>query len=183
MSKSGEIIRAWISDIVTKTPLVTKSGEIQEYYLVDVEVHSNSDQTIVAVYVDTDKGISIENCRYLSKRIAEALETDEKIQQVLHDRYRLDVSSPGVSRPIVLPRQYVKNVGRRLQVTYEDGSGEVKTAEGRLVSETVFDSTDQAICLDLKKEVKGRPNKKPSAPELLTVPLKQIKQAIVQIEL
>lgn len=183
MSKSREIIRAWISDIVTKTPLVGHTGEVLASYLVDVEVHSSSGQDIIEVFVDTDDGISIDNCRYLSKRISEALETDEKIQQLLPDRYRLDVSSPGVSRPLALPRQYVKNIGRRLQVTYEDESGEVKTVEGRLVSESVFDTAAPAICLDLKKEIKGRPNKKPSAPQLLTVPLKSIKQATVQVEL
>lgn len=177
-----ETVRTWISDIVTKTPLAGNSGEVQEPYLIDVEVHSASGQDIIEVFVDTDTGISIENCRYLSKRISEALETDEKIRQLLHDRYRLDVSSPGISRPLVLPRQYVKNVGRRLQVTYIDDLGELKTVEGRLVSETVFDSTTPAICLDLKKEIKGRPNKKPGAPELLAVPLKNIRKAVVEVE-
>ncbi|NTV45282.1 MAG: ribosome maturation factor RimP, partial [Chlorobiales bacterium] len=95
MNKSREIIRAWISDIVTKTPLVGNTGEIQASYLVDVDVYNSSGQDIIEVFVDTDQGISIENCRYLSKRISEALETDEKIQQLFRDRYRLDVSSPG----------------------------------------------------------------------------------------
>ena len=45
------------------------------------------------------------------------LEGDEEEEQIIDDAYRLEVSSPGLDHPIVLLRQYVKNIGRNVRVT------------------------------------------------------------------
>lgn len=73
----------------------------------------------VKVYIDSDTGLGIDRCvrynRALYKRIAESgLYPD--------GAFSLEVSSPGVDEPLKLRRQYVKNAGRRVEVTRVDGT-------------------------------------------------------------
>ncbi len=72
----------------------------------------------VEIYADTDDGIKFWQCQKLSRGIEAYL--DES--QVLGEKYTLEVSSPGVDKPLQLYRQYPRNVGRQLKVNLEDGS-------------------------------------------------------------
>jgi ribosome maturation factor RimP len=59
-------------------------------------------------------------------------------------KYRLEVSSPGLGRPLKLPQQYVKNIGRKLDVTHKTSDGDAKM-EGILqaASATTITLTDK----------------------------------------
>lgn len=87
-----------------------------KFYLVDVEW--NGGRKKLFVYVDCDMGISLEECRKISKYLSKSIEEEEFIKE----DYRLEVSSPGIDRPLKLKRQYVKNVGRPLRVHLENGT-------------------------------------------------------------
>ena len=86
------------------------------YFLVDVAVKPVN---IVKVYIDSDSGVSIDRCvrynRLLYRRLSEAGIYPE-------GSFSLEVSSPGVDEPLRLHRQYVKNTGRRVEVTRVDGT-------------------------------------------------------------
>ncbi len=112
------------------------------YFLVEVRVKPTNN---VKVYLDGDQGISIEKCvqynRALYKKIEEAALFPP-------GDFSLEVSSPGLDEPLKLHRQYLKNVGRQVELVLHDGS---KT-EGRLIEV----SEDGVIV----EETKGRNKKK-----------------------
>lgn len=83
------------------------------------------------VYIDTDEGITIETCIKINRLLYKAIE-----EAALFDEgdFSLEVSSPGVGEPILLHRQYRKNMGRFLLVQKLDGA----QLEGKL-SETTED--------------------------------------------
>ena len=91
-------------------------------FLVDVVV---SDGSNIRVIVDHDENTSIEFCMGLSRHIEGSL--DREVQD-----FSLDVTSPGLDKPLKLHRQYLKNVGRDVAVMPVEGAkieGELKAVE------------------------------------------------------
>src|SRR5690625_6104146 len=66
----------------------------------------------------SDSGMTLAKCQAFSRHIESYL--DETL--VLGEKYELDVSSPGLDRPLKLVRQYHNNIGRDLKVWLEDGT-------------------------------------------------------------
>jgi ribosome maturation factor RimP len=77
----------------------------------------------VNVFIDGDRGVTIDDCVALSRYIEKTLDRDK-------EDFSLDVSSHGAAAPLVYPRQYKKHIGRNFEVKLEDGS----KAEGELAS-------------------------------------------------
>ena len=82
-------------------------------FVVDVK----QTNTKLDVFIDSDSSMTFEKCQKTS-RIVEAYLDEE---QPLGEKYTLNVSSPGVDRPLKFKRQYVKNKGRTLEVTTNEG--------------------------------------------------------------
>ena len=114
-----------------------KIADRPDLFLVDVKMHSNGKLIIL---VDGDKGIGIADCAAISRHVGFHLEEEN----VLETAYNLEVSSPGLDAPLVLPRQYVKNVGRNLAIKMADGSKK----EGKLTGMT----EDAVIIEELSKQ-------------------------------
>lgn len=103
-------------------------------FLTELVLRGELRSKVLEVYVDTDDGITIDICTAISRELSEALDA----QEVIMGAYRLDVSSPDLARPIRVLRQYTKNTGRLLSVTYTaDGAAQSVegTAEGATASE------------------------------------------------
>ncbi len=92
----------------------------REAWLVDIQIRGERGETVIQVLVDTDAGISIGACAEISRELGRLTEANDVIQT----RYRLEVSSPGLDRPLRLLRQYAKNVGRSFRVRYRTTDGE-----------------------------------------------------------
>lgn len=106
--------------------LATKAIEsYDDLFLVDVKLKGNVGNQKALVFVDGDNGISIDQCSQISRQLGAEIEEED----FMSGKYTLEVSSPGLDFPIVLHRQYVKNVGRGLEVETNDG---LKT-EGELL--------------------------------------------------
>jgi ribosome maturation factor RimP len=73
----------------------------------------------VNVVVDTDGGVDLDRCAELSQAVSSALDDADLMGE---SPYTLEVSSPGVSRPLRLPRHWRRNVGRLVRVQLVDGS-------------------------------------------------------------
>ncbi len=71
----------------------------------------------VELFLDADTGVDLDLCRRVSRALEERL--DET--QLLGETYTLEISSPGPSRPLTLPRQFPKHIGRTLEVRLVDG--------------------------------------------------------------
>ena len=95
-------------------PVVVTAG----FDLEDVKLSRAGRRHVVRVLVDADGGISLDDVAVVSREISLALDTAEEAQgEVLAGEYQLEVGSPGVDRPLTLPRHWRRNVSRLVTVT------------------------------------------------------------------
>ena len=85
--------------------------EFPELFLVDLTVTGVSGKQLVLVLIDSESGLPIEMCSLISRKLLSKIEEKELIEGT----FNLEVSSPGIDKPISLPRQYKKNIGRKLK--------------------------------------------------------------------
>lgn len=117
-------------------------AEEPQYFLVRVLVRPINN---INVYVDGDAGITIEKCVKLNRTLYKQI-VEEGICK--DGEFALEVSSPGVEEPLQLFRQYVKNIGRTL---------EVKNKEGKIIEGKLLQVDEKGIEVE---EVKGKGKKK-----------------------
>ncbi len=136
-------------------------------FVVELKVSNDSGMGKVAIFLDSDEGISIDRCGEVSRALGEELE----LSDVMAGKYLLEVSSPGVGEPIKLPRQYNKNLGRDIYVLLNDGT----ELSGKLVSNNENQIGIQEI------EMKGNKKEKSYSAETRTVLFDKINKAKVLI--
>lgn len=99
----------------------------EDLFLVDVEI-KHAKLLEVWVLVDSETGgVNVDVCSKISRELGFLIDAEE----IFNGSYRLNVSSPGLGRPLTDRRQYVKNIGRTAKVKFES-EGEYSTAEGVL---------------------------------------------------
>lgn len=99
--------------------------EQRDAFLIDVEIkHQKVPEVWILVDSESDN-VSLDTYSAISREIGDALENED----VFPNRYRLNVSSPGLSRPLSDKRQYAKNQGRVAKVKYKD-EDQYQTVEG-----------------------------------------------------
>ena len=82
-------------------------------FTVDIELKPGQK---LYVFADSDSGMTFEKCKKISRYLESHLDTNGW----LGEKYLLEVSSPGIDRPLKFPRQYTRNIGRTLAVTTTD---------------------------------------------------------------
>lgn len=137
-------------------------------FLVDIAIKPSKLSQKVTILVDSDEGITIQQCTSISRRLAKQFEELEVFTQA----YTLEVSSPGLDQPLLLPRQYKKNVGRNLKITLKSGE---------ILQGTLTDAGDSDITIQLPA-----PKKKPKTPVdeaslVRTIALDDISKALIEI--
>ena len=116
--------------------LICEHLEGGDIFLVDVVVKPGN---LISIYLDGDLGVNIEACRGLNHFLNETLDRDV-------EDFDLTVSSAGADRPLKLPRQYKKNIGKSLDVVTKTGekiSGLVMTANETGIELQIFPSKKQ----------------------------------------
>lgn len=98
------------------------------YFIVDVEVRGHPGTRVVEVFVESDADLSHDHLATISNEVGFLLD----VEDVIEGRYTLEVSSPGIKRPLTMPRQFKKNVGRVLRVRYESKGGATENIVGEL---------------------------------------------------
>jgi ribosome maturation factor RimP len=95
-------------------PVIVAAG----FDLEDVTLSRAGRRHVVRVLVDADGGISLDDVAVVSREISQALDAAEEAQgEVLAGEYQLEVGSPGVDRPLTLPRHWRRNISRLVAVT------------------------------------------------------------------
>ncbi|MFC4018050.1 ribosome maturation factor RimP [Micromonospora sp. GCM10011542] len=95
-------------------PVVADVG----YDLEDLTVSRAGRRHVVRVIVDADGGIDLDAVADVSRAVSKALDAAEEAGgDIVAGEYQLEVSSPGVDRPLTLPRHWRRNVGRLVKVT------------------------------------------------------------------
>ena len=109
--------------------LVTPLAEEKGLFLVDVEVNLNS-KPEVWVYLDAeDRGVNLDECADISRELGFLMDAHE----LFEGKYLLNVSSPGLSRPLSDQRQYKKNEGRSAKIKFKQGD-KYEKIKGSIVS-------------------------------------------------
>jgi ribosome maturation factor RimP len=148
-------------------------------YLVRLQVKGAAKHRKIEVLLDSDAGIRIDQCSFLSRRIREQLETDTSQPVLSGEDFDLVVSSPGLGEPILVPRQYLRHAGHLLQVVYSGEQGEALTLTGRLSK--VLQSGGAVSALEL---VPLKPGKKGAriVQEPVELALERIVRAVPEVE-
>jgi ribosome maturation factor RimP len=129
------------------------------YFLVDVEVRGHKGTRVVEVYIDSKEDFGHDDLAVVSKEVGFLLD----VEDVVDGSYKLEVSSPGIKRPLTLPQQYQKNVGRTLRVRYETEGNE------EIVVGVLTAADEQGVELEL------------SSGERLELPYHSITQARIEL--
>ena len=133
--------------------IVTISNEIAEklgYFVIEILFRGDSRKRVIEIYVDAEKNISADDLAEISREINSVIEE----KNLLAKSYRLDVSTPGVDRPLKYLKQFPKHINRKFEVTYKAGeeisimSGKLLTVEGE---ELTFISGGKNILIDFNK--------------------------------
>lgn len=108
--------------------LIEQSGDI---FLVEFKITPGNQITVL---LDADNGITIEKCTAINKALYKYIEESGLFPD---GNFSLEVSSPGVDKPLKLHRQYKKNIGRKVEVELNDGT----KLEGKLTQVNEEDIT------------------------------------------
>lgn len=128
-------------------------AELNNLFLIDLIVRGSESSRVIEVFIDGEKNISADECALVSREISKQIDEKELLKS-----YRLDVSSPGVDRPLIYLKQYPKHLNRLFEIEFsaKGGSGSGGTAlgtssifKGKLVS-----IEDEVLTFQSNKEIK-----------------------------
>lgn len=144
-----------ITDLIS--PAVTEAG----FFLEEVQIASPGSHRIVTCVVDGQTPLNLDQVTVASRLISELLDSADFMGET---PFTLEVTSPGVDRPLTQPRHWTKNLTRLIKVTLSDGT----ITTGRL---TEFNEVNATLVENIKGRLKEH-----------TVVFADIKRAVVEIE-
>lgn len=103
--------------------------EAMGYELVGVEFHPRRDNSLLRVYIDGESGITLDDCRRVSHQIGGVLDVEDPIA----GRYTLEISSPGLDRPLFEPRDFARFAGSEVRVQLRELLDGRRKLTGRLL--------------------------------------------------
>ncbi|HMU41809.1 MAG TPA: hypothetical protein PKA80_00800 [Ignavibacteriaceae bacterium] len=103
-------------------------SERNNLFLIDLILRGNESKRIIEVYIDGEVIVTADTLAAVSREIDDQIYKEELIS----GSYRLDVSTPGVERPLKYLQQYVKHIGRKMQMKV-NLNGEEKEFTGKLL--------------------------------------------------
>ena len=107
--------------------IAEEETENKNLFLIDFVVRGSSNAKIVEIFIDGVKNVSAEDCSDLSRKINDRLDRLTDSNKIL----RLDVSSPGVDRPLKFLKQFPKHINRKMEIEYLQ-NGEAKKITAKL---------------------------------------------------
>lgn len=138
------------------------------YDLEDVRIQRAGSRHQVRVVVDRDGGLDLDGVAEASRLVDDLLESKDDL---LPGAYVLEVTSPGVDRPLTQPRHWRRNLGRRV---------EVQTQDGRNMTGRVAEADDEMAQLDVEQQKAHMARQAP--PKRTAIRYSEIVSAMVQIE-
>ncbi len=161
-----------VQQLITDT--ITPTLQEKDLFLVEIKVLLGGKK--IEVYADSQEGIGIDDCAILSRMIEKVLDGNP----IVPENYLLEVSSPGMTNPMKVPRQYLRRIGKVLEVATNDG----KNIEAKLL-----EANDNSILLEEVKPEKKAAKKGAKAATVKEEEAKKfelkysdIKKAVVQFK-
>jgi ribosome maturation factor RimP len=129
-----EQITQWANEVLAAEPA---------YFLVNIRIKPTNN---IKLYFDGDEGITIEKCVQFNRKIYKIV---EEAGIYPDGDFSLEVSSPGLDEPLQLPRQYIKNKGREVEIVFTDGTKQIgsllEVSEKDLLLQTTTGKGKKAI--------------------------------------
>lgn len=113
----------------------------ESHFVVEVIYKKQKPKSKLIVYLDGDQGVSIDVCAEVSRHLSEQLDEIDLIE----GEFNLEVSSPGVDKPLVNARQFVQHLGRTLQI---------KTLEGQTLEGKLIETNAEGIQIEITQKTK-----------------------------
>ncbi|NUR71657.1 MAG: ribosome maturation factor RimP [Hamadaea sp.] len=132
-------------------PVLAKAG----YDLEDLGVRQVGRRYQLRVTVDGDGGVTLDTIAELSRAVADALDAaEESGEEIFPGEYQLEVSSPGVDRPLTLPRHWRRSVGRLVAVKVQGDPTASDSAQktDRQVTGRVLAADETSVTLELAEK-------------------------------
>lgn len=117
------------------------SGDAVE--LIDVEYVKEGQDFFLRVFIDKPNGVTINDCETLSRKMDKQLDEYDWIKE----QYYLEVSSPGLDRPLKKPADFQRNIGKQVEVKLYQLQDGKKQFEGILISKD-----DDQIVIEVEGE-------------------------------
>jgi ribosome maturation factor RimP len=119
-------------------PVITKAG----FALEEITVTPVGKRRLVAVVIDREESNpSLDEVTVVSKEVSAILDNYSQMGEM---PFTLEVTTPGIDKPLVLPRHWKKNIGRLVKITPKQGEKYVARIKGY---------EDDQVTLELKNEV------------------------------
>lgn len=150
-----EKVDKWLEEILNSEP---------EYFLVASKIKPTNN---IKTYIDGDSGINIDKCIQFNRALRAKIDESGLFPE---GDYSLEVSSPGIDEPLKSLRQYKKNIGRTVEVVFQNI--EKKEKKGKLLK------VEEKYILIEEKTGKGKTAKT----EEVEIPFEEIKKTIVQVQ-
>lgn len=130
----------------------------KEFMFIDFVFRGHKNLQIIELYIDSENGVSVEDCAEVSREIRSRIETEN----LLEGNYRLDVSSPGVERPLKFLEQYKKHINRNFDLRFVDQEGNEKSIKGKLLKiesdNLLFAAKNEEYLINFNKIIKALVN-------------------------
>ena len=131
--------------------LLEPPTEALGYELVHVEYAPERGKNVLRIYIDAPGGIRVDDCEAVSRQLSAVLDVEQPL--ALSGAYELEVSSPGLDRPLVAPEHFRRHTGKRARITLnaprDDGrrryTGTLLEADEERVV-LLVDDADEAKC-------------------------------------
>ncbi len=117
-------------------PITTDHG----LELVDVQYHQEQHGWVLRITIYKEEGVSIDDCARVSRETAHVLD----VEDVIPYKYHLEVSSPGLDRPLTTARDFARNLGKKIKITLAgehafSGEGIIDKVDGDEISLKIDD--------------------------------------------
>lgn len=113
--------------------------EANHFELVDVEYVKEGSSWYLRAYIDKEGGININDCEVVSRAFSDLLDKEDFIE----DAYILEVSSPGLGRPLKKEKDYIRSMGKELEIRTYRAVDKQKEFYGVLQA---YDDNSVTIC-------------------------------------
>jgi ribosome maturation factor RimP len=99
------------------------------YELVGVQYFPSRERGLLRIYIDHPSGIGVDDCEQVSHQISGTLDVGNPIP----NQYNLEVSSPGLDRPLFRPNHFEQFIGHRIRIKLDTSWGGRKNITGQLL--------------------------------------------------
>ncbi len=126
----------------TIKPIVVEEG----FELVDIEYHQRrGNRALLRIYIDKEGGVTLDDCAHISEEIGQIIE----IKDLIPHSYILEVSSPGLERPLKKEGDFVRSIGKMARIKTRDSI----SYKGR-----ILDFKEGKVKLEIRGEIVEVPN-------------------------